>query len=257
MILFQNMDLLRKVDDLLHFGEPENLAEAIELLLPYSDHDPDSNAYLAKAYVLAGKTTLAIAAADKLISAKSHLAVGTWYRWGYFWKAAAFAVEMKKPEMLDSLSKAYEVEKDMRKHAISTRQFEPFYDDPAFLSLLDLPSRPNLEKPFYDMVRYLSSGRSFQAYELAKSYLDEKGPSEKNGASDEVLSALDAIVRALEIITEDLDEHGDANLDYHGAGKVSVATFHSEYEAYKSKRMALGPKASPLANALIWKTEEI
>ena len=251
------MDVLTKVDDLLHAGNPENLAEAVKLLLPFSDQDADSNAYLAKAYVLAGKTSLAIAAADKLISAKAHLNVGTWYRWGYFWKAAAFAVEMKKTEMLDSLSKAYEVEKDMRKHAISTRQFKPFHEDPAFLSLLGLPTRPTLEAPFSDMVRYLSSGRPFQSYELSKAYLEKKGSSVSNGASDEVLSALDAIVRALEIITEDLDEHGDANLEDYGAGKISVETFHSEHEAYKAKRAALGTKASTLANALFWKSEEV
>ncbi len=247
---------MRKVDDLLHFGEPENLAEAIELLLPFSDQDPDSNACLAKAYVLSGNPTMAIEAADKLISAKAHLKVGTCYRWGYFWKAAAFAVEKKKTEMLDSLAKAYAVEKDTRKHALSTRQFKPFHDDPAFLSLFDLPPRPALDAPFSDMVRYLSSGRSFQAYKLAKAFLDEKGSLEENVASDKVHSELDATVTALEIITEDLDELGDANLEDYGGGKIAIATFHSEHEAYKAKRNAFEPKASPLANALIWASEE-
>lgn len=239
--IFNDQNFLIEIDNLLHTASSEDLEKAIAMLTPVVVDDAEAYPYLAKAYVLARRPKLAIQAAESMVTARKTKLADFWIRWAYFWRATAHAQLQEREKALEFLAKAYAIDKDIQAQAISRLEFQPYFEDREFLSLLELPPCPKLDVDLQNFVKLINQSRYAEAFAYGMELHSRPHPDQA--------SVVDGLLRVLEIIVEDIDEHGDANVAEFGRGKVTAGEFQNIYEKLKSQ----APKVpSALKSALVW-----
>jgi tetratricopeptide (TPR) repeat protein len=131
--------------------------------------------------------------------------------------AATHARKGNKAEMLAQLGAAIRCN-NLYASVADAPAFAAFQHDPDLGALTDaLPSDPVL-RPLFEK---LSRGRFYDVYREGLRLLDEGHPPR--------VAIVDAVEHALEMISSDLQEHGDDNLELYGGDAHDVAFFESEY----------------------------
>ncbi|XXF76129.1 hypothetical protein P2318_24125 [Myxococcaceae bacterium GXIMD 01537] len=229
-----SFEMMMEVDDLLHSGDKEDARKALALLKKRNakvQKNPSLLGYLAKAQLLSGDAKAALASAEKAI------AMDTLGRaWGHFWRAASLAVlDQDRKEIFASLSTAYSRDEDVAAEALRQPAFETLRDEPAFLKAIKRQPARSLDTKLSRLLKLALADEPFKLYQAASKLVD---------THEDLASVLDALVDSLTGIVDDLDEHGDANLDDYGRRKISPDTFRAELREAKAQRKALGRKKS-------------
>ena len=229
------MDLLLDVDALLaHPVSPKNLAAAFAVL-EKNNKEKLLLSYWAKALVLAGKPEAALAKVE------AALASSGLESWPYFWKAAALVQQGASPKAwAPALKVAFKGDRDVAKEALQQPAFEGVRESAAFLAAIGRKTGvPTVAREVKKLIAMAEDG--VEPWPLFKA-------AAKLDAHADQASVLDAKLFALKAIVEDLDEHGDANLDMHG-GRPE-AFFREALKNAKAARKKLGRTKSAFGLAV-------
>jgi tetratricopeptide (TPR) repeat protein len=221
-----SFDVMMKVDDLIDKGKAQ---EGLDLVAPYLEKDSDDILLLqakGKCLLNLGDAKGAFEQFDKATKNPFDAA------YPYFWRGAAFGKLGKKKEMFEDLARAIARDKDAAREAVQSWGYMQWLDDPEFLETIDAPGNPTLSPVVMDLVALQNEDEWFGVFETAIDNIDNK---------EDPLSILDAGIEALEIITEDIEEHGEANLNMYGDGKYTNKQFYDYLKQFKEKRLKLAP----------------
>lgn len=219
-----SFDVMMKVDDLIDNGKAQ---EGLDLVTPHLEKNPDDILLLqakGKCLLNLGDTKGAFELFDKATKNPFNAA------YPYFWRGAAFGKLGKKKEMLADLALAMARDKDAAREAVSSWGYKQWLDDPEFLEAIHAPSNPTLSPVIMDLVALQNENEWFGVFETVIENIDYK---------EDPLSILDAGIESLEIITEDIEEHGEANVSMYGDGKYTKEQFQEYLKEFKKKRSEL------------------
>lgn len=215
--------LLLEVDELLSYpASPASVKKALTFLKKH-EREKLLRSYWAKALVLSGQPEEALVMVDDAL-AFSEAA------WPHFWRAAALVMTGARPATwAKELRLAWRGDKDVAAEALRQPAFEAVRGNAAFLAAIG--RKPGEAGPSAAVMKLVALAEDAEPYALFKAA--SKLAKEKDQAS-----VLDAQLRALGDICDDLDEHGDANLDLYGNQPASF--FRAARTKAKAARKALG-----------------
>lgn len=117
----------------------------------------------------------------------------------HFYLALCYSLMSDKVKMFESLQKAISIDKKTASLALKNQAFAKYYLDPEFINIIGLPSAAPLD-PILKSIYNLRSTDLSHAYTLALNSL---------GQISDQASVLDALLDILNLIIEDIEEHGE------------------------------------------------
>lgn len=231
-----SFDVMMKVDDLI---SNDRAHEGLDLVVPCLEKDPNNILLLqtkGKCLLHLGDAKGAFELFDAAVKKDNSAA------YPYFWRGAAQGKLGKKKEMLEDLAQAMTKDKDVPWETVHSWGYKQWLDDPEFLETIHAPRLPTLSPLVQDLVSLQNQDEWFGVFQTA---LENKDNTE------DALSIFDAAIESLEIIIEDLDEHGEAHVSMYGDGMYTKEQFQEYLNEFKKKRSELAPadKLSPYAIA--------
>lgn len=222
-------DVLMEVEALLHHpASPQNVAAAHGLLAGHDEKMLLSTA--AKALVLLGRPDEALVKCDEANAYSSSLS------WPRFWRAAALVMKHEPATLwAPELAAAFRGDRSVSKEALRQPVFESVRDSAAFLEAL---GRGKDLAP--EIARLVELSEDAEPWTLWLAAVELAGHGDQR-------SVLDAKIFALEAILEDIDEHGEANLDQYGDHPVDF--FVEQVTTARAAREQLGNTRSAFASA--------
>jgi hypothetical protein len=222
-------EVLMEVEALLqHPASAKNVEKAHALLAGHDEKMLLSTT--AKVLVLLGRPDEALVKCDEANAYSSSLS------WPRFWRAAALVMKHEPAtRWVPELAAAFKGDRSVAREALRQPAFESVRGSAAFLEAL---GRGKDLAPEIARLVELSEDAEPWTLWLAASELSAHGDQ---------ASVHDAKIFALEVILEDIDEHGEANLDQYG--DQPVAFFVDQVTAARAAREKLGDTRSAFASA--------